>query len=286
MSKSDQEKQEEEDAALEEAFQFMDKDKNGFISINEVGFAMRALGYNPSKSEEDDFMRKCDKDESGIIDIKEFKAYMKEYKIKHPSPVDEMRNAFKMFDKDGNGYIDAKELKAVFQRFGQILTEEELDDVIACADVDNDKKINYNEFAQFICQTQCTGGDVTDDVRFVCGDDIVNVDDGGVVKIDDEVVEWTELEFNDVLEIDDEVVEWTELEFNDVVEIAESSLVVVAGTIVVDEDWTIVDVVEMVVETLEDDGGINPASLPDEQLGVSCDHDPSMRHSDVLDPER
>ena len=55
-----------------------------------------------------------------------------------------------VFDKDGNGFISAAELRHVMTNLGEKLTDEEVDEMIAEADVDGDGQINYEEFVKMM----------------------------------------------------------------------------------------------------------------------------------------
>jgi len=55
--------------------------------------------------------------------------------------------AFNAFDKDGGGSIDKEELHELFRSLGQQPTEEELDNMIRCADTDGNGTIDFEEFA-------------------------------------------------------------------------------------------------------------------------------------------
>ena len=63
-----------------------------------------------------------------------------------------LKEAFKIFDKNRNGYIEAKELKSVTTHLGQMLSEEEFMEFWAEADVNNDGKLDYNEFINMMMQ--------------------------------------------------------------------------------------------------------------------------------------
>ena len=64
------------------------------------------------------------------------------------TPLQDLREAFRIFDKNHNGYIDAKEIIAVTTTLGQALTKEELEQFMAEADLDGDGKLNYEEFVK------------------------------------------------------------------------------------------------------------------------------------------
>ncbi|XP_040207511.1 calmodulin-beta-like isoform X2 [Rana temporaria] len=51
-------------------------------------------------------------------------------------------DAFRKFDKDGDGYIRADELRLVMMTFGELITDEEIDEMIREADIDEVGKVN------------------------------------------------------------------------------------------------------------------------------------------------
>ena len=69
----------------------------------------------------------------------------------HDSDIEEeIREAFRVFDKEGNGFIATAELAGVLQNIGDVLSEEETDELIAEADMDGDGNINYEEFVAML----------------------------------------------------------------------------------------------------------------------------------------
>lgn len=63
---------------------------------------------------------------------------------------EEIREAFRVFDKEGNGFISTAELAAVMTNIGEVLSEEETEELIAEADIDGDGNVNYEEFVAMI----------------------------------------------------------------------------------------------------------------------------------------
>lgn len=59
--------------------------------------------------------------------------------------IEEFREAFNAFDKDGGGSIDKFELMDLFKSLGQNPSEEELDNMIRCADTDGNGTIDFYE---------------------------------------------------------------------------------------------------------------------------------------------
>lgn len=58
----------------------------------------------------------------------------------------DLRAAFLVFDRDGNGFITRDELKTGMQIMGESLSDRDLDELLRATDLDQDGKINYEEF--------------------------------------------------------------------------------------------------------------------------------------------
>jgi calmodulin len=94
-------------------------------------------------------IKEIDTDGNGTIDFPEFLTMMAR-KLQDSEGEEEIREAFKVFDKDGTGFISAAELRHVMTNLGEKLTDEEVDEMIREADVDNDGQINYDEFVKMM----------------------------------------------------------------------------------------------------------------------------------------
>ncbi|CAB4058702.1 CALM [Lepeophtheirus salmonis] len=128
------------------AFMNCDHDKDGFINHKELTAVLRIIGLNPTEAELQDMINEVDKDGTGSLDFPEFLKIMgkKSYEEKAE---EQIREAFKVFDRDGNGFITKSELRVVMMNLGEKLSEDEIDTMIADADIDGDGTINYEEFA-------------------------------------------------------------------------------------------------------------------------------------------
>jgi len=140
---------EDQIAEFKEAFSLFDKDGDGCITTKELGTVMRSLGANPTEAELKEMISEVDADGSGTIEFHEF-VNMMARKMKDTDSEEEIREAFKVFDKDGNGFISAAELRHVMTHLGEKLTDEEVDEMIREADIDNDGQINYEEFVKMM----------------------------------------------------------------------------------------------------------------------------------------
>lgn len=142
---------EEKIAEFKEAFSLFDRDGDGRITTKELGTVMRSLGQNPTEAELQKMAVEADKDGSGTIDFPEFLSLMAK-KMRDADSEEEMREAFRVFDKDGNGYISAAELRHIMTNLGEKLTDEEVDEMIREADVNDDGEVNYEEFVRMMTE--------------------------------------------------------------------------------------------------------------------------------------
>ncbi|GFQ04168.1 calmodulin [Phtheirospermum japonicum] len=108
---------------------------------------MRSLGQNPTKAELQDMINKVDAHGNGIIIFPQFLNLIAR-KMKDIDSEEELKEAFRVFDKDQNGFISVAELRHVMTNLGENLTDEEVDEMICEADVDDDGQINYEEFVK------------------------------------------------------------------------------------------------------------------------------------------
>ena len=64
--------------------------------------------------------------------------------------LDDIIKAFEYFDINHNGKINISELKKVLSTFGEIMTIDEINNIMRSANISpNDEEINYKEFINF-----------------------------------------------------------------------------------------------------------------------------------------
>ena len=140
---------EEKITEFKAAFELFDKDRDGAINNKELGTVMRNLGQNPSEEELKQLIREVDLNGDGTIDFKEFLCLMLK-KMNDTDIDEELQDAFRHFDMDKDGYITPHELRNGMINIGEEYTPEEAEEMIKEADLDNDGKIDYNEFMKVI----------------------------------------------------------------------------------------------------------------------------------------
>ncbi|XP_055700923.1 calcium-binding protein E63-1 isoform X3 [Phlebotomus papatasi] len=154
---------------LRTAFDLLDRNQDGHVTANELQFMLRNLGIHVRDELIDDLMKEASKTGNGLIDEAEFLQWIARIQaIKDESassssssssnqPVSEEDDitqdliaAFRVFDRDGNGYITRDELQTAMDMIGENVTEAQLTEMLALADLDKDGRINYEEFIRLL----------------------------------------------------------------------------------------------------------------------------------------
>merc|ERR1711908_243875 len=105
----------EQMAEFKEAFELFDTDKSGSIDSNELAFAMKALGFEPTGQEVADMLAKCDEDGNGTVQYEEF-VDLVSGRLDRKDPDQEMKDGFAMFDTSNKGYIDFGDFMSIMER--------------------------------------------------------------------------------------------------------------------------------------------------------------------------
>ena len=136
-------------AEFREAFSLFDKDADGFITTEELGIVMRSLGQNPTEAQLEDMISELDVYGNGSLDFPEFLTMLNRRTRTNEDIEEKLVEAFKVFDVDGSGFIQSADLRVIKARLGEILSDEEIDQMIRSADVDGDGQLNLEEFILF-----------------------------------------------------------------------------------------------------------------------------------------
>jgi calmodulin len=137
-------------AEYKEAFDMIDKDKKGTISVNDITKIMKNFGYPISRKEVEKMVAEMDTSGSGELDFEEFVTLMqKQTQYIDESDEDQVLKAFKSFDKDHDGKITMYEFRYILSQLGDMFTEEECDTLFKECDLDNDGVLVYQDFINF-----------------------------------------------------------------------------------------------------------------------------------------
>ncbi|CAG9314709.1 unnamed protein product [Blepharisma stoltei] len=139
----------EQIAEIKETFSLFDKNGIGTISLDEMCIIVRALGQTPTENELEVMKNEADPDGTGRVDYPEFLSIFAKYQ-KEPVSELELITAFEELDEMKKGNITVSRLRNLMTKFGETLSEEELQKMIHYANPDNDGNINYRDFAKLM----------------------------------------------------------------------------------------------------------------------------------------
>ncbi|KAI3775433.1 hypothetical protein L1987_50009 [Smallanthus sonchifolius] len=152
----------ERKAELKSVFATFDKNKDGFITKQELCDSLKNIGISTSKKDVLEMVERVDANGDGLIDFDEFCELfesMMSQEDEDGSKIDggdgnldhedsDLKHAFDVFDGDKNGVISVEELGLVLDSLG-FKEGKKLEDckkMISKVDTDGDGMINFHEF--------------------------------------------------------------------------------------------------------------------------------------------
>ena len=132
-----------------EAFDMLDKGKDGKITLLELANVMRSLNMDPTEEELKEMIDEVDLDGNGEIDVEEFVTLMNR-RSKETDTEEVIINAFKVFDIEGNGLLSITDMRHIMINMTNSGLEDDLDDILINADTDGDGFIKYEEFIRML----------------------------------------------------------------------------------------------------------------------------------------
>ncbi|XP_037952150.1 calmodulin-like [Teleopsis dalmanni] len=129
------------------AFTRFDKDGDGSITIKELNSVMNCLGIYPSNSQFSEIVHEARLVNIDKIEFSDFLSIIIEGRMLKESETDsKVHQAFTLFDRDDDGYISLTDLRSVMPKLITNITEEEIDEMFYEADLDDDGKVDFEEF--------------------------------------------------------------------------------------------------------------------------------------------
>merc|ERR1712183_1024447 len=138
---------------LKVCFDLFDTKKVDFLSADDLGEIMRAMGFRPTEEELKDLLAEIDEDGFGEIEFGEFCQLCATFLVEDP-PLEEMKkelkDAFRLYDKEGLGYITNDTLREIITELLAPLTEEEVEGILDELDEDGSGSMDFDEFCEMM----------------------------------------------------------------------------------------------------------------------------------------
>lgn len=143
---------EDQIAEFQEAFSLFDRDADGYITADEVGVAIRAVGGVITEAELTQLVLEITDNNKGRVDFPEFLILMSRNSksVDDNSDNDVMLEALTMLDKTSSGVIRADLLLQVLASMGEVMTSEEAQELIKETDKEGTGMIDYKEFLKML----------------------------------------------------------------------------------------------------------------------------------------
>merc|ERR1711874_156236 len=138
---------------LKVCFDLFDTKKQEFLSADDLGEIMRAMGFRPTEEELKDLLLEIDEDGSGEIEFAEFCQLRATFLVEDPDMETmkrELKDAFRIYDKEGNGFITTDTLRGLITELLAPLTDEELEGILEELDEDGSGSMDFDEFCEMM----------------------------------------------------------------------------------------------------------------------------------------
>ncbi|EAY23564.1 EF hand family protein [Trichomonas vaginalis G3] len=136
---------EEQRLEIKSAFEVFDADKNGKIDKQELKICVKAMGFDVSKEELNDYIQERGDPEREMIDYPAFYDFIG-LKMQKRNNTEEIKRSYKLFKDGASGNITINDLRKIAKEMGTGLTEDDLQIMIKEFDQDGDGEINIAEF--------------------------------------------------------------------------------------------------------------------------------------------
>lgn len=163
-------------ADFKDVFEYFDMSKAGLVTSKQVRTTLRALLPKPKNEEIDSLYEEINEKQNGSVDFRGFldvlyKAIEKvrkqqihdnknskknQVKTFHTDLTEEqlndIREAFNMFDQNGDGTISTDELKEVMTNLGQIVSDDDIKEMLQDVDTDSEGNLGFDAFQKIMSQ--------------------------------------------------------------------------------------------------------------------------------------
>lgn len=132
--------------SFRENFRLLDSDRDGFLSLTEVGILFRAFGVNPTDEELNELLSQLP---STGLDFDGFVQFFKK-QYRPPTSEEVLVQAFQVFDLTDKGVLSGQKFKEVMTTLGEPLPEAEVDAILKEAKMDKNGCFDYSALARHL----------------------------------------------------------------------------------------------------------------------------------------
>ncbi|ESQ27453.1 hypothetical protein EUTSA_v10019204mg [Eutrema salsugineum] len=138
---------EDKNRDLEAVFAYMDANRDGRISADELQKSFTTLGEQLSDEEAEAAVRLSDTDGDGMLDYEEFAQLIKgDDESTEEDKTIELKEAFKMYIAEGEECITPRSLKMMLKKLGESRTTDDCRVMISAFDLNADGVLSFDEF--------------------------------------------------------------------------------------------------------------------------------------------
>lgn len=130
-------------------FDMLDSDKDNKITTKELGDCLRVCGAAPSEQELEMIIQGLEENGNEYISFEKFLVLLEKL-LQNQDTEEDIINQFRQMDKLDNGTISEKDLRNLMSNYENALSQEEIDDIIQEANVDQNGYINIERFAKVL----------------------------------------------------------------------------------------------------------------------------------------
>ncbi|CAM9135103.1 unnamed protein product [Hapterophycus canaliculatus] len=142
----------EQQDEIVQIFKLFDVNGGGSVTKPELKEALWSLGQQPSEEEMDGMFREHDVDQTGSLDLNDFKLLMAS-RLTYENTREEFAEAFRAIDRNKDGKLDIAELNRLMVATGFGLVKDELDDIFSLFNRDGSGKVDLEEFMDYMMGT-------------------------------------------------------------------------------------------------------------------------------------